>query len=63
MASLAEFTIESIVIAIEKIIDNLSLRKYITKRAKKLSNKYSWKRCADQTWEFIVDTYRELNHD
>ena len=42
---------------------NHSLGKYISKRAKKLSNKYSWKRCADQTWGFIVDTYRELNHD
>ena len=54
---------KSIVFAVEKIIYNHSLRKYISKRAKKLSNKYSWKRCADQTWAFIVDTYRELNHD
>ena len=54
---------KSIVFAIEKIIYNHSLRNYISKRAKKLSNKYSWSRCADQTWEFIVDTYRELNHD
>jgi glycosyltransferase involved in cell wall biosynthesis len=54
---------KSIVLAIEKIIYNHSLRNYISKRAKKLSNKYSWSRCADQTWEFIVDTYRELNND
>ena len=54
---------KSIVFAVEKIIYNHSLRKYISKRAKKLSNKYSWKRCADQTWAFIVDTYRELKHD
>ena len=54
---------KSIVFAIEKIIYDHSLRKYISKRAKKLSNKYSWKRCADQTWEFIVDTYRDLNND
>lgn len=53
----------SIVLAIEKIIYNHSLRKYISKRAKKLSNKYSWNRCADQTWEFIVDTYIEMNND
>ncbi len=53
----------SIVFAIEKIIYDHSLRKYISKRAKKLSNKYSWKRCADQTWAYIIDTYRELSHD
>ena len=34
---------KSIVFAVEKIIYNHSLRKYISKRAKKLSNKYSWK--------------------
>ena len=54
---------KSIVLAIEKIIYDHLLRKYISKRAKKLSNKYSWNRCADQTWAFIVDTYRDLNHD
>ena len=54
---------KSIVSAIEKIIYDHTLRKYISKRSKKLSNKYSWNRCADQTWAFIVDTYRELNHD
>ena len=54
---------KSIVFAIEKIIYDHSLRKYISKRAKKLSNKYSWKRCADQTWTFIGDIYRDLNHD
>jgi len=48
----------SIVIAVEKIINSQSLREYISKRAKKLSNKYSWQRCADQTWTFIVDTYK-----
>ena len=46
------------IFAIEKIIYDHSLRKYISKRAKKLSNKYSWKRCADQTWAFIINTYR-----
>jgi len=53
----------SIVIAIEKIIYNQPLREEISERAKSLSNQYSWQRCADQTWTFIVDTYRELQHD
>ena len=54
---------KSIVFAIEKIIDNKSLRKFISKRAKKLSDIYSWKFCADQTWAFILETYRGLSHD
>lgn len=54
---------KSIVFAIEKIIYNHSLREYISNRAKKLSNIYSWKRCSDQTWTFILDTYKELNLD
>jgi len=53
----------SIVIAIEKIIYNQPLREDISERAKSLSNQYSWQRCADQTWTFIVDTYRELQYD
>jgi glycosyltransferase involved in cell wall biosynthesis len=54
---------ESIAVAIEKIIYSESLRQDISKCSKKLSNQYSWRRCADQTWAFITDTYRNLNHD
>ena len=54
---------ESIVLALEKIIYNQPIRNYISKRAKKLSDKYSWRNCSDQTWTFIIETYRELNHD
>jgi glycosyltransferase involved in cell wall biosynthesis len=54
---------DSIVVALEKIINNKSLRQNISRRAKMLSNEYSWRRCSEQTWAFIVDTYRDLNHD
>jgi len=53
----------SIVHAIEKIINNKSIREDSAKRAKSLSEQYSWQRCADQTWTYIVDTYKELSHE
>ena len=53
----------SIVHAIEKIINNKSIREDTTKLAKSLSEKFSWQVCADQTWRFILDTYKELGHE
>ncbi len=48
---------ESIALAIEKIIQSPALRLTITKRAKILSQQYSWKCCADKTFSFIEETY------
>jgi glycosyltransferase involved in cell wall biosynthesis len=48
---------ESIADAIEKIIKDPILRDTITKRAKNISEQYSWSHCGDQTWEFISRTY------
>jgi len=53
----------SIVYAIEEIINNASIRKENAKCAKNLSEQYSWQRCADQTWTYIADTYKELSHE
>ena len=44
---------ESIAAAIEKIITNADLRISIAKRAKELSEQYSWARCASETWDFL----------
>jgi len=52
----------SIAHAIEKLINNKSIREDSAKRAKNLSEQYSWKRCANQTWTYIVDTYKDLSH-
>lgn len=54
---------DSIVDALENIIYNKSVRLEISRRAKKLSSQYSWGRCSDETWKFIVSTYRGLKHD
>jgi len=49
---------ESIADAIEKIITNEELRVSIARRAKELSEQYSWERCADETFSFIVEAYK-----
>ena len=48
---------ESIAVAIEQIIQSPALRLAIAQRAKTLSQQYSWKRCADETWAFVVQTH------
>ena len=44
---------DSIAAAVEKIITDEKLRLSIAKRAKTLSEKYSWARCASETWDFV----------
>lgn len=44
---------DSIAVAVEKIINNDQLRVSIASRAKMLSERYSWARCAVETWEFV----------
>ena len=51
---------DSIANAIEQIITNESLRIRLAEQAEILSNQYSWKRCAEDTWQFIVETYRSI---
>jgi glycosyltransferase involved in cell wall biosynthesis len=46
---------DSIASAVEKIINDSALRARIARRAKALSEQYSWSRCADETWAFLVD--------
>lgn len=51
---------DSIADAVEQLITNASLREKVARRAKTLSEQYSWSRCADETWAFIVETYNEV---
>jgi glycosyltransferase involved in cell wall biosynthesis len=48
---------ESIAGAVEQIIESPALRMTISQRAKTLSQQYNWKRCANETWAFIAETY------
>lgn len=43
----------SIAQSIERIISDSPLRHVLIKRAKKLSNQYSWDKCASETWKFL----------
>ena len=47
----------SIGAALEQIIQSPELRMAIAQKAKVLSQQYNWKRCADETFTFIADTY------
>lgn len=49
----------SIAEAIERIVKDEDLRLSIAKRAKELSERYSWAKCASATWEFIKSTKRD----
>ncbi|KAA3603980.1 MAG: glycosyltransferase family 1 protein [Candidatus Scalindua sp. AMX11] len=47
----------SIADAVKQIIDDSTLRATIVQRVKKLSDKYSWSRCASETFSFMVESY------
>ena len=44
---------DTIATAIERLIDDETLRISVAKRAKILSEQYSWSRCAAETWTFL----------
>jgi glycosyltransferase involved in cell wall biosynthesis len=50
----------SVAEAIEQIIQSPALRLAIAQRAKTLSQQYSWKRCADETFAFVAETYLSI---
>jgi glycosyltransferase involved in cell wall biosynthesis len=49
--------VDSIAESIEKIIKFPEIRMAIAHRAKALSQQYNWKRCANETWAFVAETY------
>jgi len=52
--------VDSIARAVEQLLVDGSLRKGVAKRAKEVSQQYSWSRCAAETFNFIVETYRSI---
>ncbi|NTW68497.1 MAG: glycosyltransferase family 4 protein [Chlorobiaceae bacterium] len=51
----------SIAAAVEQIITSPSLRLTIAQRAQTLSQQYNWKRCADETFTFLAETYQKYS--
>jgi glycosyltransferase involved in cell wall biosynthesis len=52
---------KSIADCIEKIILSEDLRMAISSSARKLSERYNWKKCANETFQFIAETYLKSN--
>lgn len=50
----------SIADAVEKLLTDPRLRIRVQQRAKQLADQYSWSRCADETWKFIVETHMSV---
>lgn len=50
----------SIARAIETLINNPEKRAAFAHRVQSLSENYSWEKCSDETWQFIVQTHQEL---
>mgnify|MGYP003976912991 FL=1 len=48
---------ESIISAVKKIHDNGALAKDLARKSHEYGNHYSWARCSNETFSFIVDTY------
>ena len=51
---------ESIANGVELIIECPHVREKIARRAKYLCRQYTWSRCAEETWRFIVNTHKSL---
>lgn len=53
--------INSIVRALERLIENPEVRDFYSSRAKELASSYSWESCARETWQFVVRCYRTVS--
>lgn len=46
---------ESIVLAMKKMIDNPEFSNECASKSHALSEQYSWKRCSDETFKYLLD--------
>ncbi len=54
---------KSISNALEKLINDDNLRLELSLKARKISNKYSWKRCSEETFNYITETYKKYTNE
>lgn len=52
---------ESIANALQRLIEDENLRRKLSARAKTLSTRYSWDRCARETWSFLAEIYKHIH--
>lgn len=50
---------ESIANALRKLVADPNLRRRLARRAKTLARRYSWERCAKETWSFLAETCKQ----
>jgi glycosyltransferase involved in cell wall biosynthesis len=50
--------VQSIANAIKKMILDDNLRKLLTEKSFKLSEKYTWEKCSYETFSFVIDTFK-----
>jgi glycosyltransferase involved in cell wall biosynthesis len=53
---------ESILNAVLRIMLDPELRDFRESRARELASRYSWSRCASETYSFIVDTHKIIQN-
>jgi glycosyltransferase involved in cell wall biosynthesis len=46
--------------SIEKVINNPKLRSVIISKSIELSKNYTWKKCSDATFQFIIETHKKF---
>ena len=51
-----------IALAIKKLALSLELRLEFSNRAKSLADKYSWERCSNETFSFIIKNQKDIDH-
>ncbi|MDB4701447.1 glycosyltransferase [Akkermansiaceae bacterium] len=49
--------------ALEQLISNENLRLELSIKARKISNKYSWRRCSVETFKYISETYKKYPNE
>ena len=54
---------QTIATSIEEIINNEELRIRLSKRAKELSQQYSWSRCANETINYLIQVHKKSKLD
>lgn len=54
---------QSIASALLELLVDDDLRVRLSNRAFELSSKYSWSRCAEQTWNFLGETYAQVSNE
>ena len=54
--------IDSIYQAVIKLIYDKNLRSLLSNKTKEISNKFSWKKCSEKTFDYLVEIHSNFNN-